>query len=346
MRYFVTGATGFVGGRVARQLAGAGHQVVAVVRDPEKASDLASLGVEIHRGDVTDKESMREPMRGVDGVFHIAAWYKIGARDKSDAEKVNVQGTRNVLELMKELWVPKGVYTSTTTINGDTHSKLVDETYRYDGPHFSEYNRTKWMAHYDVAVPMIAGGLPLVIVMPSAVYGPGDKSAVHATFVSYLRRKLPMVPAKLANSWGHVDDVAQGHILAMEKGRAGEAYIIGGEAHTVVHMLKLAEKTAGVPLPRFVASPRMLNGMAGMMGLIEKAMPVPYDYTAEFLHTCAGVTNIGSNAKAKRVLGYNPRSLEEGVAETVQYEMQSLGMKAPPAQGGPDERLRPGGPAR
>jgi nucleoside-diphosphate-sugar epimerase len=136
-----------------------------------------------------------------------------------------------------------------------------------------------------------------------------------------------MVPAKLANSWGHVDDVAQGHILAMEKGRAGEAYIIGGEAHTVLHMLKLAQNTAGVPLPRFVASPRMLNGMAGMMGLVEKMMPVPYDYTAEFLHTCAGVTNIGSNAKAKRELGYNPRSLEDGVAETVQYEMQSLGMK-------------------
>src|SRR5438270_3809972 len=183
MRYFVTGATGFVGGRVARRLTDAGHQVVALVRDPNRAEELAQLGVAIRRGDVTDKESMRAPMQGVDGVFHIAAWYKIGTKDKSDGERVNVQGTRNVLELMKELGVPKGVYTSSTTINSDTHGKLVDETYRYTGPHFSEYNRSKWAAHYQVAEPMIAEGLPLVIVMPSAIYGPGDKSLVHGTFV-------------------------------------------------------------------------------------------------------------------------------------------------------------------
>src|SRR5438128_4313895 len=135
MKYFVTGATGFVGSHVARQLVDAGHQVVAVVRDPDKAGELAALGVELHRGDVTDKESMRAPMQGVDGVFHIAGWYKIGTKDKSDGEKVNVQGTRNVFELMKELGVPKGVYTSSTTINSDTHWKLVDETYRYTGSH-------------------------------------------------------------------------------------------------------------------------------------------------------------------------------------------------------------------
>jgi nucleoside-diphosphate-sugar epimerase len=327
MRYFVTGATGFVGGHVARRLIDAGHNVNALVRDPDKASDLAQLGVTLHRGDITDKESMRAPMQGVDGVFHIAAWYKIGARDKSDGERVNVQGTRNVLELMRELGVPKGVYTSSTTINSDTHGKLVDETYRFTGPHFSEYNRSKWAAHYNVAEPMIAEGLPLVIVMPSAIYGPGDKSAVHATFVSYLRRKLPVVPTKLANSWAHVDDIAEGHILAMEKGQVGQSYIIGGEAHTIIKLLQMAEKTTGVPLPRFRASPRMLRAMANMMGVMEKVLPIPYDYTAEFLRTTAGVTNIGSNAKARRELGYNPRSLEEGITETMQYEMQMLGMK-------------------
>src|SRR5688572_19597821 len=113
MHYFVTGATGFVGGRVARQLVAAGHTVNAVVRTPAKAQDLAALGVRVSAGDVTDKESMRAPMTGVDGVFHIAGWYKLGVRDKSDAEAINVQGTRNVLELMRELRIPKGVYTST-----------------------------------------------------------------------------------------------------------------------------------------------------------------------------------------------------------------------------------------
>src|SRR5579883_1075660 len=187
MKYFVTGATGFVGGRVVRQLIEAGHQVVAVVRTPAKAKDLRALGVDVQQGDVTDRESMREPMRGTDGVFHIAGWYKVGVKDKSEGEKINIQGTRNVLELMQELGIRKGVYTSTLAVNSDTHGKLVDETYHYTGPHLSEYDRTKWVAHYEVADPLIAQGLPLVIVQPGVIYGPGDTSSVHTTFVQYLQ---------------------------------------------------------------------------------------------------------------------------------------------------------------
>src|SRR5262245_26376410 len=128
MNYFLTGATGFIGARVARQLVEAGHQVAAVVRSPEKAHELAAMGVAVHKGDVTDKAGMRAPMAGVDGVFHIAGWYKIGVRDKRAGEQINVEGTRNVLELMQQLSIPKGVYTSTLAINSDTHGKLVDET--------------------------------------------------------------------------------------------------------------------------------------------------------------------------------------------------------------------------
>src|SRR5690349_21179656 len=103
MKYFLTGATGFIGARVAQQLAAAGHQLVAVVRSPEQAQELAKLGATIHKGDVTDKESMRAAMTGVDGIFHIAGWYKIGVRDKRPGQQINVQGTRNVLELMRDL---------------------------------------------------------------------------------------------------------------------------------------------------------------------------------------------------------------------------------------------------
>src|SRR5829696_7563860 len=142
MNYFITGATGFLGGVLARQLRAAGHEVHASIRNPQKASELQSLGIKLFQGDVVDKESMREAMQGVDGVFHVAGWYKIGARDKSDGERVNIQGTRNVLELMKELRIPKGVYTSTLAVHSDTHGQLVDETYRFDGKHISEYDRT------------------------------------------------------------------------------------------------------------------------------------------------------------------------------------------------------------
>ena len=125
-RYFVTGATGFIGGELTKQLIGRGHQVVALVRSPKKAALLKTLGVELHAGDVTDRESLRGPMQGTDGVFHVAAWYKIGASDPI-AEAVNVGGTRNVLEVARDLAIPRVVYTSTIGVLGDTHGQLVDE---------------------------------------------------------------------------------------------------------------------------------------------------------------------------------------------------------------------------
>jgi nucleoside-diphosphate-sugar epimerase len=331
MRYFVTGATGFVGGAVARQLRAAGHDVVVAARTPAKAQDLASLGVDVRQGDVTEKESMREAMRGADGVFHIAGWYKLGVNDKSDGERINVQGTRNVLELMRELEIPKGVYTSTLAVFSDTHGRMVDETYRYNGPHLSEYDRTKWVAHYAVADPMIAQGLPLVIVQPGLIYGPGDTSSVRTTLIAYLKRKLPMVPLGTTYCWGHVEDTARGHIQAMELGRAGEAYIIAGERRDLVGALQLAERITGVPGPRIRIAPGMMKATAGLMSVVERIVPVREDYTAEYLRENAGTTYLGDNSKAKRELGFEVRPLEVGLAETLRHEMRLLGMPAPQA---------------
>ncbi len=327
MKYFVTGTTGFVGGHVARQLVEAGREVVAVVRNRAKAGDLQNLGVQIYQGDVTEKESMRGPMTGVDGVFHIAGWYKIGVKDKSEGAKINIGGTRNVLELMKELGIAKGVYTSTLAVNSDTYGKLVDETYHFAGKHISEYDRTKWVAHYEVAEPMIAEGLPLVVVMPGLIYGPGDTSSVRTTFLNYLQRKLPLLPTKTAFSWAHVDDIARGHILAMEQGKAGESYIIAGPTHTLIEGMRMAEQITGIRAPRLHAAPAIMKAMAATMGMVEKVVPVPETYSAEYLRVSAGVTYIGSNAKARRDWGYDPRPLEEGMKETLEHEMKVLGMR-------------------
>jgi nucleoside-diphosphate-sugar epimerase len=327
VKYFVTGATGFVGGHVTRRLVAAGHQVTAVARDPAKARALADLGVAIHRGDVTDRESLRAPMQGVDGVFHLAGWYKIGARDKRPGVAVNIEGTRNVLELMRDLRIPKGVYTSTLAVYSDTHGRLVDETYRYDGPHLSEYDRTKWVAHYQVAEPLIAAGLPLVIVLPGLIYGPGDTSNARTTFVQYLRRRLPLVPTRTAFCWAHVDDVAHAHILAMGQGTPGASYIIAGPKHTLVEALATAQSITGVPAPRLHVSPALLRGAAGVMGLLERALPLPDQYSAEYLRVSAGTTYLGDNTKARRELGYAPRPLKEGLEETLRHEMHLLGMK-------------------
>jgi nucleoside-diphosphate-sugar epimerase len=328
MKYFVTGATGFIGGRLVRQLVEAGHDVVALVRTPEKAHDLKSLGVTLVEGDITDRTALRAPMMGVDGVFHLAAWYKVGARDTTMAERINVGGTRNVLEVMRELSIPKGVYTSTLAVFSDTRGRRVDESYRYDGPHLSEYDRTKWAAHYEVALPMMEAGLPLVIVQPGAVYGPGDTSAIADTFTQYLRGRLPMLPKETAFCWAHVDDVARGHLLAMEQGRTGESYIIAGPCATLEDVLVMAEKITGKKAPGIRVGPPLMRGMAKLMGAVGKVVPLPVTYAAETLRVAAGVTYLGDNSKARRELGYDPRPLEEGLRETFEHLMRELGLSS------------------
>jgi len=325
MKYFVTGATGFLGSRVVQQLGTAGHKVNALVRNPEAAGELRAAGVNLFAGDVTVRESMRAGMQGTDGVFHIAGWYKIGTRDKSDGERVNVQGTRNVLGLMKELGIRKGVYTSTLGVHSDTHGRLVDESYGFSGTHLSEYDRTKAAAH-DIAERMMAEGLPLVIVMPGVTYGPGDTSSLRTNFIDYLAGKLPMIPRGTMYCFAHVDDVARGHVSAMEKGRAGETYHLAGEPATVVALFHMAQEITGTPAPRAV-SPGMLRSMSAIMGVVERLVPLPEAYTAESLRVIAGVTYLGDNGKARRELGYAPRPLREGLEETLRHEMALLGTK-------------------
>jgi nucleoside-diphosphate-sugar epimerase len=322
VKYFVTGATGFVGAVLARQLRAAGHEVNASVRSPEKASELQAIGVKLFKGDVTDKESMREGMTGVDGVYHVAGWYKIGTRDKSGGEKVNVQGTRNVLELMQELKIPKGVYTSTLAVNSDTRGKLVDESYHFHGEHLSEYDRTKAAAH-EIAKEFIAKGLPLVIVQPGAIYGPYDTSTIRTNIISLLKGQLPMLPDQTTLCWAHVDDIAQGHILAMEKGRIGESYIIAGEPRKVADVFHLAATIAGKRRPMIVPH-QMMKAMSVLVRPLDGILPE--SYTSEGLRIVSGVTYIGDNSKAKRELGYSPRPLAEGWEETLRHEMQLLGM--------------------
>ncbi|HZV78523.1 MAG TPA: NAD-dependent epimerase/dehydratase family protein [Candidatus Binatus sp.] len=332
MRYFVTGATGFVGGAVARQLAQAGHSVVALARDPLRATELAKLGITVAAGDVTDAASLRGPMAGADGVFHIAGWYKIGARDPSAGAAINIEGTRNVLTAMKDLRIPKGVYTSTLAVNGDTHGVLVDESFHTSGgPWLSEYDRTKWVAHYEVAEPMIREGLPLVIVMPGAVYGPNDTSALGETIVMYLRRKLPLAPRGTAFCWGYIDDIAGAHILAMDKGHAGESYIIAGPPYTLIDALAVAERITGIEAPRIHPGPGTMRALAAAIGAAGAIVPLPDMYSAEALRVSAGVTYLGSNAKARNELGYDPRPLEPGLRETLAYDMKRLGMAPVPA---------------
>lgn len=326
MKYFLTGATGFLGGRIARQLREAGHDVVALVRRGSAVGDLERIGGALAEGDVTARESMRGAMTGVDGVFHCAGWYKIGSHERWIAESVNVGGTRNVLEVMKELGIPKGVYTSTLAVNSHTRGMVVDESYRYFGQHLSVYDETKWRAHYEVAEPMMKTGLPLVIVQPGLVYGPGDTSLVAQTLRQYLLGKLPAAPRGTAFCFAHVDDVARAHLLAMEKGKPGANYFICGPPMSFIEVLHLCERISDRKAPRVYLPPLALKTFSAAMRVVEQFVRVPETASAEALNINAGTTYLGSDAKARRELGFSTRPLEEGLRETLRYEMERLGM--------------------
>jgi len=333
MRYLVTGGTGFIGAEVVRQLTDTGHEVVALLRNLERVrsagephNPLLHPNVRLAQGDITDRETLRAPMVGVDGVFHIAGWYKIGARDKTQAHSTNVEGTKNVLELARELGVRKIVYTSTLAVFSDTHGRVVTEDYYFAGPHLSTYDETKWRAHYEVALPLMRQGLPAIIVQPGAVYGPGDRGPLADTIVSFLRRKLPVVPENNAYCWGHVADTARAHLLAMEKGRAGESYIIAGPCHELSWVLTLLEQLTGIPAPRLRISPRMLARLSRLMGLIDRVHPLSDTLSPETLRVGAGTTYLGSNAKAVRELGISMRPLEQGLRDSLTWYLELAGL--------------------
>ena len=327
MKYFVTGATGLIGSNVVDGLLAEGHEVVALTRSRSNANALPE-DVTVVEGDITEKESMREAMTGVDGVFHMAAWYFVGPgpRERETAERINVDGTRNVLTLMEELEIPRGVYSSTIGVYPPS-SVPLDESTTPDCPDSTVYTRTKWQAHYEVAKPMIDEGLPLVIVQPGFVYGPGDKldSPSRQTIRAYLQGDLPMIPRGWFAPWDHVADVARGHILAMDRGEPGEAYFISGESRPLEAILECAEPITGVPVPR-VVSPAVFRGFAKVMPVVERFTTPPDGFEAETLRGIVDVHWPVDTTKAKTTLGIEHRPLEQGMAEYLDWEMNELEM--------------------
>ncbi len=315
MRYALTGATGFLGGELARQLVDAGHEVHALVRSARRAVALDALGVELVEGDLDDVGALDRLVADADGLFHVAGWYKLGERDRMPGQRVNVVGTRNVLTAAQRAGTPKVVHTSTLAVNSDTGGATVDETHRYMGEHLSEYDRTKAEAHR-VALELAAAGLPVVIVMPSAIYGPGDTSQVGALIeqvVAGARTQAPRGGGRLM--WAHVADVARGHVLAMERGVPGESYMLAGDPATLAEVLTQVARAAGTKGPILVPD-ALLRAAEKAMAQVSKVVPIPPLFHPETLR--AGLADyLGSRAKAERELGWRPRPLSEGLAQTV-----------------------------
>jgi nucleoside-diphosphate-sugar epimerase len=322
VHYFVTGATGFVGGYVTAQLLAAGHEVTALVRTREDARDIAEYGVRPHVGSVTDKEAMRPGMRGVDGVFHTAG-HRVAFRDRATMEAVNVEGSRNVFELVRELSIPKCVFTSTLNAFSDTKGEVVDESHRFTGTHVSEYDRVRAMAHYGVALPHMERGTPLVTLLPGMVYGPRDHSPMAALLTRAMLGRVLAVSATTAYCWAHVMDVAHAHILAMQFGRPGQSYIIGGPHHTVREALIVAGEAAGKQRAP-IAIPPWLPLIGSRIVRVAAVVVRSWRWTAERLRVAAGVTYLGDDAKAREELGFAPRRLADGLPDAARAILEEM----------------------
>jgi dihydroflavonol-4-reductase len=318
MKYFVTGATGFIGGHLVPKLTARGDQVTCLVRNPDKATSLAKLGATLVQGDIADRATMREAMRGANGVFHIAALYKLGLELKDQMHAANVDGTRNTLEAAIEAGVPKIVYASTVAIFGNTHGKIVDEAYRVEMQSLaSEYERTKWAAHYEVAVPLQQQGAPIVIVQPGNVTGLGDTSPLNMVYESYLHRMPVMMGPQAGITVAHVDDIADGHLLAMDKGRNGESYILAGPSLTFKQIMEMWQGICGIPAPRLWLPGWTAGLSSGLVGGLEKVFQLKMALSSEALATQADYTFYAAADKARRELGWQPRPLEATFKEVL-----------------------------
>ncbi|MBN1147339.1 MAG: NAD-dependent epimerase/dehydratase family protein [Anaerolineales bacterium] len=324
MKAFITGGTGFIGERLTRALLGRGYQVNALARSHAGAAKLQALGATPVRGDIAAIKSMRAGMKGCDMVFHLAGWYKHGSRDWEKAEAVNVNGTRNVLGLACELGVPKILYTSTVAVNGDTHGYLADETYLSPaGPFLTEYDRTKWMAHYKVARPMIEQGAPIIILMPGAVYGPGDTSLVGQLMRYFYMGLFPVLPGpELTLCYTHIDDVVEGIILAAEKGKPGESYILAGQVATLAEITQLWAQITGRRAALLHVPGRYVKPFAPVMARLGTRFPIPPILSRDAI-AILEATYIARSDKARQQLGWQTRPLADGMRETFEHIAQT-----------------------
>jgi dihydroflavonol-4-reductase len=259
LKCFVTGGSGFIGANLIHELNARGHEVKALLRPDSDLRGLKGATFERVCGDVSDRKLLEAAMRGCDWCFHVAASYHLWLRDYAPMYAANVDGTRNVIEAAAGAGCSRIVYTSTVGCIGlpksiDGRITPTDETTPVSEAQMSNhYKLSKWRAE-EVARQLAAKGLPVVIVNPSAPIGPRDvkPTPTGKVIVDFLNRQMPAYLDTGLN-WVHVRDVCIGHILAAEKGRVGERYILGNAEGnwTMKEAFGVLEEVTGVPAPRF-----------------------------------------------------------------------------------------------
>lgn len=279
MKCFVTGASGFVGGNLVRELLDQGHEVRALIRPGSNSPALVGLKFESVAGNLLDRTSLAKGLAGCDWCFHVAASYHLWLRDYAPMYASNVEGTRNVIEVAAAAGCSRIVYTSTVGCiglppriqgpnnGGNEYTSLLPAQLS------NHYKRSKWQAE-QVAMELAGKGLPVVIVNPSTPVGPGDvkPTPTGRIITDFLQRKMPAY-LETGLNWVHVRDVAVGHILAAEKGRVGDRYILGNAEGnlTLKETFEILEVLTGVPAPR-VRIPYLVALMAAYVDEAKSSM--------------------------------------------------------------------------
>ncbi|MCZ7542613.1 MAG: NAD-dependent epimerase/dehydratase family protein [Anaerolineae bacterium] len=315
MRALVTGATGFLGSHVARALVARGHVVRIWRRPTSNPRALAGLEFEDRAGDLFDVDALRRACAGCDWVFHTAAaaqYWRLPARE---VYRVNVEGTRAVLEAARRADVARVVLTSTGAAVGVRRDGApADERLPFNlPPRAFPYGHSKWLAE-EAARAAAAGGLPVVIVNPSVVLGPGDLNRVSGDLVVRVARRE--VPMAAPGGVGVIDvrDVAAAHVAAAERGRPGERYLLNAHNTPTRDLIALIAAVAGVRPPRLTLPRWLVRPAAAVIDVARwLRVPMPMDanqlrLSARFLYFDAG--------KARRELGLVGRPLEETVRDT------------------------------
>lgn len=321
MKLLVTGSTGYLGKNVARRLAAAGHELRLLVRERSVLGGLPE-GAELVRGDVTDQESVRRAAEGCQAIVHMAALVKMWVPERERFDAVNVGGLLNALAAAREAGA-RLVYTSSFIAVGPAGPEPADETRRHPGSRYrNDYERTKAVAD-GLAQQAVDAGQDVVRLYPGVVYGPGeltDGNLVVRTMIDHLRGRMPGIigPGDRIWSYAYVEDVAEGHVQALARGRPGERYFLGGENATMNAFFAQVADLTGVPPPRrHIPYP-----VAWALGFGMWAWAELTGHEPKLTHEVVNVFRehwAYSSAKAEAELGYRPRPLREGLRLTLEW---------------------------
>lgn len=323
MKYFITGSTGFIGARLAQKLAKEGNEVRALVRNQSKANRLLNHeNIKWYYGTLDDLDVLKEAMAGVDGVFHLAAFAQPWAKDKTTYNKINLTGTINIFKIAKKQEVNKVVFTSTGGTFGPSLSHPLDEESPRYYDFFNEYESTKFMGE-KWAKDYVLKGMNIVIVHPTRVYGPGvisKSNAITLIVKKYLRGTWWLIPGngEKRGNYVYIDDVVNGHYLAMQKGGKGEQYILGGENASyseLFHRIRMISRRnhplIPVPVPLLIIFTFIQMTLSRMMC---RAPLLPPKWVKKYMYNWEL-----SSQKAEKELGYSVTPLNEGLSHTVEW---------------------------